>query len=176
MNITDCLASISRSVPCVVCLTTGTCSSASGGTFDNATDGTFHSATAGTFNPLLSSSSMKPRFLKAMTLQQSRTFPMLPCISLQGISMQPHQCPFFAEVVAVPFPQDEARRMTRMTVSMLAVASRWFMLYASQNHKDVHSTVKQIGLSAAFGLLERDALISGKDSREVQHPMRLDEL
>ena len=51
-----------QSNPSVVCLTTGTCSSASGGTFENATDGTFHSATAGTFvsarpgtfNPLLS--------------------------------------------------------------------------------------------------------------------------
>lgn len=38
-----------QSNPSVVCLTTGTCSSASGGTFENATDGTFHSATAGTF-------------------------------------------------------------------------------------------------------------------------------
>lgn len=51
-----------QSNPSVVCLTTGTCSSASGGTFENATagtfvsamPGTFVSATGGTFNPLLS--------------------------------------------------------------------------------------------------------------------------
>ncbi|MFV0402744.1 MAG: hypothetical protein ACK5KV_02090 [Bacteroides graminisolvens] len=86
---------------------------------------------------------MKPRFLKAMTLQQSRTFPMLQCCSLQGTLMQPHQCPFLAEVVEDPFPQDGERRMTRMTVSMLDVASRWLMLSASQDHKD-DSTVKQI--------------------------------
>ena len=68
---------------------------------------------------------------------------MLPCCSLQGMSMLPQPCPFLAEVAAVPFLQVGARRMTRMNVNMLAVVSKWLMLSASQDHKD-DSTVKQI--------------------------------
>ena len=61
-----------------------------------------------------------------------------------GYIEQPHLCPFLAEVVAVHLPLVGARRMMRMTVSMLAVVSRWLMLCASHRRRDVHSTINQI--------------------------------
>ena len=69
---------------------------------------------------------------------------MLQCYSLQVMSMQPHLYPFLTEVVAAHLPQVGARRMMRMTVSMLTVVFRWLMLCASHRRRDVHSTVNQI--------------------------------
>lgn len=90
-------------------------------------------------------SSMRPRFLMAMIPPLSRTLLIPPCFSSLTTLIPQHPCPNLAEVVAARHSnQVGAKRMMRMSVSMLADAFRWLIPCASQSQLNAVSTVKTI--------------------------------
>lgn len=75
----------------------------------------------------------------------SRTLLIPPCFSSLTTLMPQHPCPDLVEVVAARHPnQVGAKRMMRMSVSMLADAFRWLIPCACQSQLNVVFTVKTI--------------------------------